>query len=206
MQVLRTHLPDSSAALPGFGWQAAWPLLPLSRAGGGEAVAFRSPSLPAALHASGTYSSGSSAARPGADQQTATAAAPQSRRRLLGRKERVGEDPTVPTGVVLVPQAGVQLGPQSGMTSAFSANPPLTHRMSGTIDAIEPQGTTAQQARPSSAAQLESTWARESSEQHLQSEQQQQQQEVVAVDPQAVRNANAAWTAATWRHISGQQP
>ena len=65
------------------------------------------------------------------------------------------------------------------------------------------------QAAPSSTAACPTMNSEQHRQLHLRTHhhhhhhQQQQQQQALA---EAVRNANAAWTAATWRLISGQQP
>ncbi len=206
MQVLRSHLPEglnAVAALPGFGWQAAWPPLPRPRATAGALVLDPLSTLPAAVGA-GVQSSGSSAARPSADQHTSSPLAPLSAARPAGGGQS-GE--TVPTGAFLVPQTGVLQGPQSGMASTFAAGEPPMRCTSGVIGGLKSPSGAAQRAESSTApSQIARGVQRE--QQRLQSQQQRQlqPQRDAPMDQQAVHDAHAAWTAATWRLISGLQP
>ena len=213
MQVLRANLPGGNAvaALPGFGWQGGCPPLPRSRATAGALGPVLLSTLPAACPGAGVLTSGSSAASPGgSDRQTALPPGPLSAPQRPGGGQG-GE--TVPTGAILVPQSSGSEGPQSGMASASGAGGPDTCRTSGTIAAPKLPSEAAQRAGPGSAAPLQDAWDVQRQQQPLQSQQQQQQQlqqqqqrDEAVMDPQGVHNANAAWTAATWRLISGLQP
>jgi len=98
-------------------------------------------------------------------------------------------DPMALPGAALMYQAAALLGPQLS-SSVISPHSSLARLDSNAPEAPEQLGAQSSEMRPRIVPVN-------------QTEFQQQQQRA---DNEAVRNANAAWTAATWRLISGQQP
>ena len=102
-------------------------------------------------------------------------------------------DPVALPGAALMCQAAALLGPQLG-TSVINPHSSLARLVSNAPEVPEQLGARSPEMRPGidSVTQIEF--------------QQQHQQQQQRTDSEAVRNANAAWTAATWRLISGQLP
>ncbi len=125
---------------------------------------------------------------------TASLPRQDTHRRISPGAGAASDDPVARSGAALMYQAAVLLGPQLG---ASTMNP---HSSSARLISTAPE-VTEQLVAQSPEMRLKTTPV---DQMELQQQQQQQQQQ--RTGSEAVRNANAAWTAATWRLISGQQP
>ena len=121
--------------------------------------------------------------------------------------ESIDGTPVGPPGVLNVRQAGVLLSPQPGACVDSSA---LLHRSYS--NQLDVPSVADQPVAPSVTTPLHTTRPAPHGVQHTQPAQQPPQQPSHRLEQQpltivqAVRDANAAWTAATWRLISGLEP